>query len=246
MPDRTDIATDDGVCPAHVFHPPGNGPWPGVLLFMDGIGIRPALFEMGDRLAAHGYYAILPDLYYRSGPYEPMDPKRMFSEPALRQILIQNFIGKLGQANAMRDTRAVLAFLASEPAVAPGKIGATGYCMGGGLAISAAGHFPERFAAVAAYHPGNLATDAPDSPHLQAPRIRARVYVGGASEDPSFPDAMKARLDTALTEAGVDHTIETYAARHGWVPSDTPVHDPAAAERHWQTLFALLDGALKH
>jgi carboxymethylenebutenolidase len=245
MPTTIDLTTEDGVCPAHVFHPPGAGPWPAVLFFMDGIGIRPALFEMGERLAAHGYYVILPDLYYRSGPYEPLDAKRIFGDPEMRQMLFQKFMGKLGQANAMRDTRAVLAFLASQPAVAPGKIGATGYCMGGGLAIAAAGHFPERFAAIAAYHPGHLATDAPDSPHLLAPKIQARVYVGGASEDPSFPDAMKARLEAALRDAGVDHTVETYPARHGWVPGDTLVHDPAQAERHWQTLFALLDGALK-
>jgi len=245
MPTTIDLTTEDGVCPAHVFHPPGAGPWPAVLFFMDGIGIRPALFEMAERLAAHGYYVILPDLYYRSGPYEPLDAKRIFTDPELRKSLMTKFSGKLGQANALRDTRAVLAFLASQPAVAPGKIGATGYCMGGGFAIAAAGHFPERFAAIAAYHPGNLATDAPDSPHLLAPKIQARVYVGGASDDPSFPDEMKARLETALRDAGVDHTVETYPARHGWVPSDTPVHDAAQAERHWQTLFALLDGALQ-
>jgi carboxymethylenebutenolidase len=244
-PAKIDLPTEDGVCPMYVFRPAGTGPWPAVLFFMDGIGIRPALFEMGQRLAAHGYYVALPDLYYRSGPYEPMDPKRVFTDPAMRQELFQKFMGKLGQANAMRDTSAVLAFLASQPDVAPGKIGATGYCMGGGLALAAAGHFPDRFAAAAAYHPGNLATDAPDSPHLLAPKISARVYVGGAMEDTSFPDDMKARLEAALTKAGVSHTVETYPARHGWVPSDTPVHDVAAAERHWQTLFALLDGALR-
>jgi len=245
MPNKTDITTEDGVCPAHVFRPAGTGPWPAVLFFMDGLGIRPALFEMAERLAAHGYYVLLPDLYYRSGPYAPMDAKRIFSEPELRQALSQKFIGKFSQASAMRDTRAALAYLASQPDVAPGKLGATGYCMGGGLAIAAAGHFPDRFAAVAAYHPGSLATDAPDSPHLLAPKIQAKVYVGQASDDANFPEAMKARLDAALTEAGVAHTIELYPARHGWVPSDTPVHDAAAAERHWETLFALLDGALR-
>jgi carboxymethylenebutenolidase len=244
MPATIDITTDDGVCPAHVFQPPGTGPWPAVLLFMDAIGIRPALFEIGERLAAHGYYAILPDLYYRSGRYDPIDAKRVFTDPSYRDMLREH-VGKLGQANAMRDTGAILAFLASQPAVAPGKVGATGYCMGGGLAIAAAGHFPDRFAAIAAYHPGNLVTDAPDSPHLLVPRIKAKVYVGGASDDPTFPDAMKQRLEAALRDAGVEHTVETYPARHGWVPSDTPVHDPAAAERHWQTLLAHLDAALR-
>ena len=107
----------------------------------------------------------------------------LFSDPAARQELMEKYIGKLDQAKAMRDTRAVLAFLANQPAAAPGKIGAIGYCMGGRMALAAAGHFPERFAAVAAYHPGHLATDAPDSPHLLAPKIQARVYVGGARPD---------------------------------------------------------------
>jgi len=245
MTEKIALTTEDGVCPAYVFRPAGAGPWPAVVFFMDGIGIRPALFEMAERVAAHGYYVLLPDLYYRSGPYEPMDARQVFTDPAQRQVLMQNYLGKLGQANAMRDTRAILAWLASQPDVLPGKLGAMGYCMGGGLALVAAGHFPDRFAAVAAYHPGQLATDAPDSPHLLAPKLQARVYIGRASEDAGFPDAMLARLAAALTEAGVAHTIETYPARHGWVPRDTPVHDAAAAERHWQTLFALLDGALR-
>jgi carboxymethylenebutenolidase len=100
-------------------------------------------------------------------------------------------------------------------------------------------------AAAASYHGGGLATDAPDSPHLLAPRIKARVYVGGAIEDRGFDDTQKQRLEDALTQAGVAHTVETYNAKHGWVPTDTPVHDPVAAEKHWQTLFDLFDGALK-
>jgi carboxymethylenebutenolidase len=237
---KIDLATQDGVCPVHVFRPAGTGPWPAVLFYMDGLGIRPALFEMAERLAGHGYFVALPDLYYRSGPYAPMDARRVFADPDARKALFQDYMGKLGQTNAMRDTRAVLAFLASQPDALPTKIGATGYCMGGGLSLAAAGHFPERFAAVATYHGGHLATDAPDSPHLLAPKIQAKVYVGRASNDPTLE-----RLEVSLTEAGVAHTIETYPAQHGWVPSDTPVHDAAAAERHWQTLFALLDGALR-
>ena len=99
--------------------------------------------------------------------------------------------------------------------------------------------------ATASYHGSRLATDAPESPHLLAPKIRSRVYVAGAIEDPSFTDEIKARLEKALRDAGVDHEVETYPARHGWVPRDTPVHDPTAAERHWETLFALLDGKLR-
>jgi carboxymethylenebutenolidase len=117
--------------------------------------------------------------------------------------------------------------------------------MGGFMSLTAAGTYPDRIAAAASYHGGRLATDAPDSPHLLAPKIKARVYVAGAIEDASFPDEQKARLAEALREAGVEHQIETYPAKHGWVPRDTPVHDAAEAERHYETLFALFDKTLR-
>jgi carboxymethylenebutenolidase len=239
------IETRDGRCEASVFRPEAKGPWPAVLFFMDGIGIRPALFAMGERIAAHGYFVLLPDLFYRAGPYVSPDPAKLFTDPETLQAWRTKFIATATQANAMSDVEAFLAHLAVQPDVKQPKVGTTGYCMGGGLSLATAGNYPERVAAAASYHGGRLASDQPDSPHLLAPRMKARVYVGGASEDPSFPPEMKERLGEALTKAGVAHTIETYAARHGWVPSDTPVHDPAAAERHYETLFALLDGALK-
>jgi carboxymethylenebutenolidase len=129
--------------------------------------------------------------------------------------------------------------------VKPGPIGVTGYCMGGLMSLTAAGTYPDRIAAAAAYHPGRLATDAPDSPHLLAPKMRARIYVAGATDDANFPDDMKQRLSEALEGAGVEHSVETYPAKHGWVPRDTPVYDAAAAERHWATLLSLFDAALK-
>ena len=117
--------------------------------------------------------------------------------------------------------------------------------MGGLTSLLAAGLFPERIVATASYHGGRLASDSPESPHLFADRIKSRVYVGGAIEDPTFPDDMKARLEDALAKAGVDHKVETYPAKHGWVFRDTPVFDATAAERHWETLVALMDGKLK-
>jgi carboxymethylenebutenolidase len=114
------------------------------------------------------------------------------------------------------------------------------------MSLTAAGTFPERVAAAASYHGGRLATDAPESPHRLAPRMQARVYVAGAVEDQTFTDEMKQRLERALSEAGVEHTIETYPARHGFVLSDTLAYDPAAAERHWRTLPALLDATTAH
>ena len=239
------IATRAGRCPCHVYRPAGAGPWPAVLVFMDGLGIRPALFELGERLAGHGYFVLLPDLYYRSGPYQPMDARAIFGDPALRKMLADKFRVHTTLSNVMSDAGAFLDALAAQPDVKPGRIGVTGYCMGGSMALAAAGTYPERIAAAASFHGGGLATDAPDSPHRLAPRIRATVYVAGAIEDPSFPDDMKQRLEEALTNAGVDHTLETYPARHGWVFRDTPVYDAAASERHWRARVELLDSALK-
>jgi carboxymethylenebutenolidase len=169
---------------------------------------------------------------------------KMFTDPAVRADWMARVLPAASAANIMRDTEVFLAHFDAEPNVKHGRIGITGYCMGGRLSLYAAGHFGDRIAAAASYHGGGLATDAPDSPHRLAPRMTARVYVAGAIEDRGFDDAQKARLEQALTEAGVDHRIETYNARHGWVPRDTPVHDPAATERHWQTLFDLFAGTL--
>jgi carboxymethylenebutenolidase len=242
---QIEIKTRDGTCPSYVYHPTGTGPWPAVLVFMDGIGIRPAMLEVGERLATYGYFVLLPDLFYRSGPYEPMDAHTLFSDPEKRKIFVQKFSGLATQANIMSDTRAFLDYLASRADVKPGGIGTTGYCMGGLMSLAAAGTYPDRIVATASYHGGRLATDAPDSPHLLAPKIKSRVYVAGAIEDQSFPDEMKARLESALTEAGVDHKIETYQAKHGWVFRDIPVYDADAAERHWQSMVALFDAKLK-
>lgn len=238
------IRTRDGDCPAYVYRPRGKGPWPAVLVYMDGIGIRPAMLEVGERLATHGYFVLLPDLFYRSGPYAPMNAKTVFVDSEQRKTLMERFFARATLANLMSDTKFFLDYLAAQPDVKPGGIGVTGYCMGGRASLAAAGTYPERIVACASYHGGRLANDDPDSPHLLAPRIKARVYIAGAIEDSSFPDDMKARLEQAFSQAGVDHLIETYPAKHGWVLRDTPAHDAQAAARHWTTLVQLMDQKL--
>jgi carboxymethylenebutenolidase len=209
-------------------------------MFMDGIGVRPALLEVAERLASNGYYVLLPDLFYRSGPYEPMNARTIFTNPEERKVLMEKFMSRATPAGIMSDTRVFLGFLAEQPEVKPGPIAITGYCMGGRLALIAAGTYPDEIALCATYHAGGVATDKPDSPHLLAPRIKARVYMAGAIEDASFTDEQKARLERALNDAGVDHVVETYPAKHGWVFRDTLTYDPAASERHWESLVRLL------
>jgi carboxymethylenebutenolidase len=241
---KIEIKTRDGVCPSYVYRPEGAGPWPAVLVYMDGLAIRPAMLELGERLATMGYYVLLPDLFYRSGDYAPMDPHKVFSDPEARKGLMAMF-ALANQAAVMSDTQAFLDYLGAQTDVKAGGYGATGYCMGGSMSLTAAGTYPDAFKACASFHGGRLATDDPESPHLLAPKMTARIYVAGAIEDQSFPDEMKARLETALTDAGVDHKVETYPAKHGWVFRDTPVYDEAEAEHHWRALAALFGATLK-
>jgi carboxymethylenebutenolidase len=244
MKSTIEIKTRDGRCPASVFRPDDDRAYPAVLVFMDGLGYGPPMEEIAARIAAHGYVVLLPDLFYRSGSYQRAHFS-IFGDPDKRKAWVEKMMSPANTANVMSDTAAFLDYLARRPDVVQPKIGTTGYCMGGNRSLAAAGHFPDRVAACASYHGGNLATDAPDSPHRRANEIKAKVYIAGAIEDPSFDDAQKQRLEQALTAAHVDHTIETYPAKHGWVPSDTPVHDAAAAERHYQTMLTLFDAVLK-
>ena len=211
---------------------------------MDGIGMRPALMEIAERIANNGYYVLLPNLFYRV-EFDARNGMKVFTDPDLRRDLMTRVMPSASPANVMRDTEALLAHLAAQREVRERTHRDHGYCMGGRLAVYAAGHFGDRIAAAASYHGSGLATDAPDSPHRLAPNMKARVYVAGAIKDPNFDDAQKARLEQALTDAGVDHTIETYNALHGFVPRDTPVHDEAATAKHWETLLALFAATLK-
>lgn len=240
-----DIQAADGPCPVRFATPQGAGPWPGVVLLMDGPGMRPAVEELADRLAAAGFAVLAPDLFYRSGPYEAVDAKRVFSDPARKEAHRARHMALATPKNVMADMACFLDWMATSPQVQAGKVGVVGYCMGGRLALIAAGTFPERIGGAASYHGGGLANDAPASPHRLASRMSAKIYVAGAIQDANFDDAQKALLIAALTEAGVDHVVETYPARHGWVPRDTAAHDPAEAEHHWRTLVPFMADALR-
>jgi len=124
---KVEIKTKDGTCPSYVYRPMASGPWPAVLIFMDGLGIRPAMLEVGERLATHGYFVLLPDLFYRSGPYEPMNPHTVFTDPEQRKVLMEKFFALATPVNIMSDAGACLDYLAAQPDVRAGGIGTTGY-----------------------------------------------------------------------------------------------------------------------
>lgn len=238
------IRTRGGVCPSYVFAPAGEGAWPAVIFFMDGLGIRPALNAMAQRLADFGYTVLLPDLYYRAGPYEPLVPKDIFAKGNVREAIAHLF-STTNNTLAGEDTAVFLDHLAARSDVRGNLVGTTGYCMGGGMSLTAASLYPDRIAAAASFHGGNLANDAPSSPHLLAPRMKADIYVAGADEDATYPPEMTARLDQALADAGVKHRCEIYqGARHGWTMTDFPIYNELAAERHWRELIALLSRTL--
>jgi carboxymethylenebutenolidase len=237
------VQTPEGVMATRTFHPGPGKAYPAVIFFMDGVGIRNTLIEMARRLASHGYYVALPNLSYRSGAYAPFDGATVFSNAAERERL-RGLMKEVTPARVMSDTSAILELLEDEAAADARKLGTVGYCMGGGPAISAAGRFPDRILAAASYHGGNLATDAPDSPHVLASRARGRLYIGYAENDPTFPEAQRQRLETALTNGRVSYTIEPYKAAHGFAVPDLPAYNQDAADRHWRTMLELFRGAL--
>jgi carboxymethylenebutenolidase len=239
--ESTAIKTKDGACPATVFTRAGAGPWPAVIFYMDGLAIRPALFEMAQHIADEGYLVLLPDLYYRAGPYQPFVAKDIFAAGNFREVLGPYMASTNAQKAGVDDAGAFIAYLDARGDVKGRRIGVTGYCMGGAIALTAAGAYPDRVAAAASFHGGRLATDDETSPHLLAPKIKAEVYVAAAVEDGSYPPEMEARLKQAFDAAGVNYCHETYeGARHGWTKPDFPVYKPDAAERAHRELIALL------
>ncbi len=229
-----EIETADGICPAALDVPLGEGPWPAVIMFPDAGGMRDTMRQMGERLSDLGYLVLVPDFYYRNGPYEPVDMRTAFSTKETAKKIMGMMRGYTGDQLG-RDARAFVDYLDSLPEKRSGGVGTTGYCMGGRLSLITAADLGGRIAAAASFHGGNLANvDDPDSPHHHASAIEAAVYVAGSIEDQSFSDEQKDLLEKSLSEARVIHTIETYQAHHGFAVPDNPSYDPDAAERHWK------------
>jgi carboxymethylenebutenolidase len=236
MPNITDtVTTPDGTCTVRLFTPEGEGPWPGVVMYPDAGGARESFDEMGAKLADFGYAVLVPDVYYRLGDWEPIDMKTAFGDPEERKRLM-SMIGSVTPETMTTDARAFFDYLAGRPEVSGDSFGTTGYCMGGRTSVVVAGRVPDRVAAAMSFHGGGLVTDTEDSPHLKADQIQAAVYVGGAENDAGFTADHAEQLDKALTAAGVEHTIETYPAAHGFAVPDNPPFDAAAADRHWTAM----------
>jgi len=240
------IPTPDGQSRGSLHLPDGEGPWPGVVVFPDAGGLRETFRQMGDRLAGLGYAALIPDIYYRAGEWEPFDMATVFGNETERTRLF-GLMSELTNHRIITDAAAYAGFLLARPEVAGSAVGTTGYCLGGRMSMVAAGGLGSTIAAAASFHGGRLAVaDDPASPHLAADQIAATVYVAGAIEDGSFTAEQAELLDGALTSAGVDHTVEFYPAHHGFAVPDNPTYDEDASARHWKALGDLYGSRLHH
>ena len=246
---ETDVAinTRDGTCDAAFSHPTA-GAHPGVIVWPDAAGLRPAMRAIGKRIAAEGYSVLVPNPFYRIGS-APMFTTAanvdFKNEATIAKIrLLMSSINAPGAAES--DAAAFVAFLDAQSQVDKSrKMGTQGYCMGGALVLRTAATVPGRIGAGASFHGGGLATDKPDSPHLLAPKIKARLYFGIASNDDQRQPDAKDKLRESFANAGVPAEIEVYPARHGWCVPDMPIEDGRAiydksqAERAWGKLVAL-------
>jgi carboxymethylenebutenolidase len=244
---KLDVHAADGMMDVYLHRPSGpeiRGPAPTVIFFFDAGGVRASMHEMAERLASHGYLVALPNLFYRAGAFAPFDVKTVFGDPAERARL-EGIVKQASVTATMRDTEALLDALASQPGASAAPVGCVGYCLGGRLAFAAAGALPDRVAAVASIHGGNIAVDDPESPHHQAGKIRGQLYFGVADNDQSCTPESQAKLKAALDEAKVRYQLEVYeGAGHGFAVRDLPTYQEAAAERHWERVLALFAEAL--
>src|SRR5437660_10851646 len=242
---NVEVKTPDGVCDAAFIHP-ATGSHPGVLIWPDAFGLRPSMRDIGKRIAAEGYSVLVPNPFYRKAKAPVIDNPSAFNfqNPA-DMAKLQPLMASINAPGAAeKDAVTFVAFLDAQKEVNKAKkIGTQGYCMGGPLVVKTAAALPNRVGAGASFHGGGLVTDKPDSPHLLAPKIKARMYFAVASNDDARQPDAKDKLKEAFAAANVPAEIEVYpGALHGWCVPDmptqngTPIYNKPDAERAWVKL----------
>ncbi|MFM2067671.1 MAG: hypothetical protein RLZZ584_2580 [Pseudomonadota bacterium] len=233
------ITTPDGLCDAY-FVAPGSGAAPGVLVWPDVFGLRPAFRQMGRRLAESGYSVLVVNPFYRQkkAPTAPQGGQTPIAE-------VLPLMQALTPAMHLSDGRTFVAWLDTQPEVDKSRrIGTTGYCMGGPMAVRTATVAPGRVGAVGSFHGAAMVTAAPDSPHRLLAQTQARYLIAVAENDDSKDPEAKVALRAALDAARLAGEVEVYPAAHGWCPPDTRVHDAAQSERAWSRMLAMFGQAL--
>jgi carboxymethylenebutenolidase len=233
------VKTPDGTADCYFVHPV-SGTAPGVLVWPDIFGLRPALRDMGKRLAESGYSVLVVNPFYRVKPAPTAPAGAATPIPELRPLA-----QALNETTHTTDARAFIAWLDQQPSVAKNrKIGTQGYCMGGPIAFRTAAAVPDRVGAVASFHGGGLVTDMPNSPHLQASKTKAHLLIAIAENDDKRSPTDKDVLKETFAKAKLPAEIEVYPAAHGWCPPDSQVYSQPQAEKAWTRLLALYGKAL--
>jgi carboxymethylenebutenolidase len=237
---EVNITTPDGSADCYFVHP-AKGTAPGVLIWPDIFGLRPAFRQMGKRLAQSGYSVLVVNPFYRTkkaptaadGAATPIDQVRPLAQA-------------LNETTNMTDAKAFIAWLDRQSAVAKNrKIGTQGYCMGGPMAFRTAAAVPDRVGAVATFHGGGLVTDKPNSPHLQAAKSHAQFLICIAESDDKRSPNDKDVLKETFAKAKLPAEIEVYTGTaHGWCPPDSHVYNEPQAEKAWSRLLVLYGKAL--
>ncbi len=233
-----EIATEDGLMPAFTVHPENGETFPAVILYMDASGIREELRGMSRRIAEQGYFCLLPDLYYGLGSIRLDPDKRDENRDEAMRKVVSAVRFSIDNARTMRDTKGMLAWLDENERVKPGPKGCIGYCMSGQSIVSAAGTFPEHFAACASLYGLLIVTDEADSPHLLADRIKGELYLGFAETDHQVPENVIPDLSAALDKNNVPYNVDVYpGTHHGFCFPTRSVYKEGAAEKVWEKVF---------
>ncbi|HEY4030070.1 MAG TPA: dienelactone hydrolase family protein [Caulobacteraceae bacterium] len=234
------IKTPDGETDAALYTPAGKGPFPGVLIFTDIFGLRPAFRDMGKRLAGEGYTVLIPNPFYRTKKGALLTPAEQagfnFAKDGAK---LQPHTSAITADGTTKDETAWLAYLDGLQQVSKkAKLGVNGYCMGGPRVVQASAIRPDRVGAAMACHPGNgLVTDQPSSPHLLAPKIKAKTFFAIAQNDAMQKPDIADKLKAAWAAAGNPCGAEVYKANHGWCLPDGAVYNKEEAERAWKQML---------
>jgi carboxymethylenebutenolidase len=234
------VTTPDGVADCYVVHP-ASGTAPGIVMWPDIFGLRPAFRQMGKRLAESGYSVLVVNPFYRV--HKAPTAEKGAATP-IQEVM--PLMQALNETTHMTDAKAFVGWLDKQSAVAKNrKIGTQGYCMGGPMALRTAAAVPDRVGAVASFHGAALVTKAPNSPHLQAAKTKAQFLIAIAANDDARSPNDKVAIKETFEQAHLQAEVEVYTgAAHGWCPPDTQVYNEPQAEKAWSRLLALYGKAL--
>lgn len=236
------VTTRHGLMPTFAACPDGPGPYPGIIFYMDAPGIREELRNMARRIAKHGYFCLLPDMYYRIGTIRLDLTQRDEAKMAVMRAVMNS----LTNAFVVDDTAALLAYLDAQDRAKPGPVGCVGHCMSGQYITTVSARFPHRMAAAASLYGVGIITDKEDSPHRLLDKIGGELYYAFAETDQAVPAHIPGELKTLLAKTDLKHEVKVFpGTHHGFCFPERPVYDTLAAEETWSRIFAMWDRHLK-